>query len=305
MGREATITYEQVAAAADAMKIAGSKPTSRAIRERLGNTGSMGTVNKLLQAWKAGQERQIANALALPAPLQRAILEFMDQELSGAKATLEAELADQQQEATDLATENERQASDIEDKAETITTLQAELANVQGRMAHMDVDLDAARLDGERERKAAEAARTELAKSLLRLEAMPRLEADLATLRLELDKERQGRVVAEQQAAVLGAKLEAALERSAKADSAALDAQAQARSNGEAVFLEVAKVEAAKNTIANLTGKLDAMQAQIERQGQELEDVRQGAKKVSEEAAELRGKLGVPATQAAPGKQSK
>ena len=274
MGREATITYEQVAAAADAMKVAGSKPTSRAIRERLGNTGSMGTVNKLLQAWKAGQERQIAHALALPAPLQRAILEFMDQELAGAKATLEAELADQQQEATDLATENERQAGDIEDKVETITTLQAELANLQGRMAHMDVDLDAARLDGERERKAAEAARTELAKSLLRLEAMPRLEADLATLRGELDQERQGRVVAEQQAAVLGAKLEAALERSAKADNAALDALAQARSNGEAVFLEVAKVEAAKNTIANLTGKLDAMQAQIERQGHKPEDVR-------------------------------
>ena len=305
MGREATITYEQVAAAADAMKVAGSKPTSRAIRERLGNTGSMGTVNKLLQDWRASQERQIAYALALPAPLQRAILEFMGQELAGAKATLEAELAEQQQEATDLATENERQAGDIEDKAETITVLQAELANLQGLMAHMDVDLDAARLDGERERKAAEAARTELAKSLLRLEAMPRLEADLATLRLELDKERQGRVVAEQQAAVLGAKLEAALERSAKADSAALDALAQARSNGEAVFLEVAKVEAAKNTIANLSGKLDAMQAQIERQGHELEEVRQGAKKVSEEAAELRGKLGVPATQAAPGKQSK
>lgn len=305
MGREATITYEQVAAAADAMKVAGSKPTSRAIRERLGNTGSMGTVNKLLQAWKAGQERQIAHALALPAPLQRAILEFMDQELAGAKATLEAELADQQQEATDLATENERQAGDIEDKVETITTLQAELANLQGRMAHMDVDLDAARLDGERERKAAEAARTELAKSLLRLEAMPRLEADLATLRLALDQERQGRVVAEQQAAVLGAKLEAALERSVKADRAAIDALAQARSNGEAVFLEVAKVEAAKNTIANLTGKLDAMQAQIERQGQDLEDVRQGAKKVSEEAAELRGKLGVPVAQAAPRNQSK
>lgn len=274
MGREATITYEQVAAAAKAMQIAGSKPTSRAIRERLGNTGSMGTVNKLLQAWKAAQERQIANALALPATLQRAILEFMDQELSGAKATLEAELADQQQEATDLATENERQASDIEVKAETITTLQAELANLQGRMAHMDVDLDSARLEGERVRKAAEAARTELAKSLLRLEAMPRLEADLASLRGELDKERQGRVVAEQQAAVLGAKLEAALERSAKADNAALDALAQARSNGEAVFLEVAKVEAAKNTIANLTGKLDAMQAQIERQGHKPEDVR-------------------------------
>lgn len=290
MGREATITYEQVAAAAAAMKVAGSKPTSRAIRERLGNTGSMGTVNKLLQDWRAGQERQIANALALPAPLQRAILDFMGQELAGAKATLEAELADQQQEATDLATENERQASDIEDKAEMVTALQAELANVQGRMAHMNVDLDAARLDGERERDAAEAARTELAKSLLRLEAMPRLEADLATLRGELDKERQGRVVAEQQAAVLGAKLDAALERCAKADSAVLDALAQARSNGEAVFLEVAKVEAAKNTIANLTGKLEAMQAQIERQGQDLDAARQGGKNVGGEAPGASGK---------------
>ena len=326
MGREATITYEQVAAAADAMKVAGSKPTSRAIRERLGNTGSMGTVNKLLQDWRAGQERRIANALVLPATLQRAILEFMDQELTGAKATLEAELAEQQQEAADLATENERQAGDIEDKAEAVTALQFDLANLQGRVAQMEVDLSAARLDGERERTAAEAARTELAKSLLRLEAMPRLEADLANLRLELDKERQGRVVAEQQAAVLGAKLEAAiersakadstaldalaqarksgealhletakvevlgakleaaLERSAKADSAALDALAQARSSGEAVFLEVAKVEAAKSTIANLSGKLEAMQAQIERQAQDLDATRQGAKKVSGEA---------------------
>ena len=291
MGREATITYEQVAAAADAMKVAGSKPTSRAIRERLGNTGSMGTVNKLLQDWRAGQERRIANTLVLPATLQRAILEFMDQELTGAKATLEAELAEQQQETADLATENERQAFDVEDKAEAVTALQFDLANLQGRVVQMDIDLGAAKLDGERERKAAEEARTELAKSLLRLEAMPRLEADLASLRLELDKERQGRVVAEQQAAVLGAKLEAAIERSAKADSAALDALAQARSNGEAVFLEMAKVEAAKNTIANLNGKLEAMQAQIERQAQDLDAARQGAKKVSGEAVGTGGKV--------------
>ena len=203
---------------------------------------------------------------------------------------MSAELSEQQQEAADLATENERQAGDIEDNAETVTALQTELANVQGRMAQMDLDLCAARLDGERERKAAEAARTELAKSLLRLEAMPRLEADLASLRLDLDKERQGRVVAEQQAAVLGAKLEAAIERSAKADAAALDALAQARSSGEAVHLEAAKVETAKNTIANLAGKLEALQAQIERQAHELAAAHQVAKKASEDAAELRGK---------------
>ena len=290
MGREATITYEQVAAAAEAMKVAGGKPTTRGIRERLGNTGSMGTVNKLLQAWKAAQERQVSTALSLPPVLQRAILDFMGQELSSAKATLEAELAEQQQEVADLATENERQAADIEDKNDAAVALQANLATLQGRLNQIEIDLATARNDALREREAAEAARIELAKALLRLEAMPRLEADLGALRLDLDKERQGRVAAEQQAAVLAAKLEGANERTGKAEAATIEAVAQALKNGEAVFLEAAKVEAAKNTIANLTGKLDAMQAQIQRQADELAAARQGAAKTGVDAAELRGK---------------
>ena len=293
MGREATITYEQVDAAADAMKVAGGKPTSRGIRERLGNTGSMGTVNKLLQAWKAAQERQISTALSLPPVLQRAILDFMGQELTGAKATLEAELAEQQQEVADLAMENERQAADIEDKNDTAVALQANLATLQGRLNQIEIDLATARNDALREREAAEAARIELAKALLRLEAMPRLEADIDALRVNLDKERQGRVAAEQQAAVLGAKLEGANERTGKAEAATIEAVAQARKNGEAVFLEAAKVETAKNTIANLTGKLEAMEAQIQRQAEELSIARQEAAKTGGDAAELRVK---PAT---------
>lgn len=229
MGREATISYEQVAAAADTMKAAGNKPTSRGIRERIGNVGSMGTINRHLQAWRAGQERQIASALALPTALQRSILDFLGQELAGAKAMLESDLAEQQQEAADLAIENERQAADIEYKANELTTLHAELATLQGRLGQMEIDLAAAKDDADRERKAAEAARTELAKSLLRLEAMPRLEADLAALRADLDKEHQSRVTAEQQAAVLSAKLEAATDRAAKAEAAGVDATKEAK----------------------------------------------------------------------------
>ena len=60
MGREAAITYEQVAAAAGEMEAEGIRPTSRAVRVRLGNIGSMGTVHKLLQRWKASQEGEIA-----------------------------------------------------------------------------------------------------------------------------------------------------------------------------------------------------------------------------------------------------
>jgi len=289
MGREATITYEQVAAAADAMKAAGGKPTSRGIRERLGNTGSMGTVNKLLQAWKAAQERQVSATLFLPPVLQRAILDFIGQELSRAKAALEAELAEQQQEAADLAAENERQGADIEDKNDAAVALQATLATLQGRLGQIEIDLATARNDALREREAAEATRIELAKALLRLEAMPRLEADLGALRLDLDKERQGRVAAEQQAAVLDAKLEAANERTSKAEAAAIDAATETRKQTEAVFVEAGKAEAAKNALAHLSGKLDALQAQMEQQAGELNAARRSTAKVGAEA-EPRGK---------------
>ena len=57
MARESTITYEQVAEAADNLKAQNLKPTSRAVREALGS-GSMATVCKLLQQWQAGQTRQ-------------------------------------------------------------------------------------------------------------------------------------------------------------------------------------------------------------------------------------------------------
>jgi colicin import membrane protein len=48
IGRVAKITYEQVAAVCDAMCAANVRTSSRSVRERLGNTGSMGTINRLL-----------------------------------------------------------------------------------------------------------------------------------------------------------------------------------------------------------------------------------------------------------------
>ena len=193
MGREATVTFEQIAALADAMKMEGVKPTSRAVRERLGNTGSMGTINKLLQRWKSGQERQVSAALVLPPALQRALLEFMDNELTAARTTLETELADQQQEAADLATENERQVLENDSQSEVIEVLRADVSKHEGRAGQLESDLVVARDEAARERSGAELARTELAKAQLRLEAMPRLEADLMAVRSDLEKERIAR----------------------------------------------------------------------------------------------------------------
>jgi len=182
MPREATITYEQVAAIADAIKAEGGRAQWRTVRERLG-TGSSGTIHRMLQQWKAGQERQIVGALALPPTLQRSILDFLGQELAGAKAALETELAESQQAAGDLAVENERQVNQIEMLQTVVDELHGDKATLEGRLAQMGAELTAARDEALRERQAAEAARTESAKALLRLEAMPRLEKDLLEVR--------------------------------------------------------------------------------------------------------------------------
>ncbi len=290
MGREATITFEQVAAVADAMKTGGVKPTSRAVRERLGNTGSMGTINKLLGRWKSGQERQISASLVLPPALQRVLLEFMDSELTAARATLEAELADQQQEASDLATENERQIIENESQAEAIELLRAEVSKHQGRAGQLESDLVAARDEAARERSGAELARTELAKAQLRLEAMPRLEADLVAVRAVLETERVGRQQAEQSAAVLTAKLEAADRRATEADARTTKAEV-------AITQAVTKAEAVARELVTANVAVQTSQARLESATRELGDAKNAiataqaaAKKSSEEAAELRGK---------------
>ncbi len=201
MTREATITFEQVTAAAENIKNEGGKPTSRAVRERLGS-GSMGTINKMLQDWKAGQERKIDTALVLPAGLQRAMLDFMDVELTSARAQLRTELAEQQQETADLATENERQATKIARLEEAIEERVSDCDQKNGEIAQLYKNCDAHREEVARERQSAESARTELAKTLLRLEAMPRLEADLVEMRTKLEAEHLARVAAEKTAAV-------------------------------------------------------------------------------------------------------
>jgi hypothetical protein len=207
MGRESSITPEQVGAAAEAIKAAGVAPTLRAVRERLG-VGSMGTINRMLQSWKDTQGRPATQEVAIPPALARAIIDHMGMEIAQAKAPLVADLAEARQATADLATENERQAKEIEDLSVQMAALAEQKAAADGRAAQLAAELAAAREEAGRERRAAEEARVEVAKAALRLEAMPRLEADLTLAREALETERLSRVAAEQSAAVALARLE-------------------------------------------------------------------------------------------------
>ena len=156
-----------------------------------------------------------------------------------------------------------------------------------------------ARDEAARERGGAELARPELAKAQLRLEAMPRLEADLVAVRGILDNERAARVAAEQQAAVFAAKLEAAERRATEADARTTKAEA---ATGQAVE----KVEAVSRELVSANSAVQAGQVRLDSAAREVEDAKKSlatfdaaAQKAGEEAAELRGKLAAAQTDVA------
>lgn len=204
MPREATITYDQVVRYAETIKAEGGKPTPRQIRDRHGS-GSFGTIHKLFQQWESTQALAIEAALSLPPSVQRAILEFVRHELSVGRADLEERLCQATTSAEDLATENERQAALIDEQLVTIESLRGEKAALAGRLAEIETAIGTNREDVARERQAAEAARTEVAKLMLRLEGLPRLEAELAELRKEYQLIDRSRQEIEKELAVSGA----------------------------------------------------------------------------------------------------
>lgn len=294
MAREATITQEQVNAAADTIRATGTKPTARAVRDALG-TGSMATVLKFLQVWQAGQVRPAAQDVTLPPVLIRGLVDFIGQEVAQAKAGLEADLATAQQAAADLIAEAERQAATIDAQEKFLDESRGDKAELIGKLGQMEADLTAARDEAERERQAAEVARVEIAKVQIRVEDQAaKLEAqaaELASLKTALAASEKARQAAEQNAAVVSAKLEAC--ESSGVDLRERMGKAEARAEKAE---QLAQVKAGELATANVT--IQAGQARLEAAERELTSARKSAdearaasKTAGEEAAELKGEL--------------
>jgi chromosome segregation ATPase len=246
MAREPSITQDQVSRTAEAIRDSGNRPTARSIRERLG-TGSMATVLRLFNAWQESQVRPAESPVALPVSLQKGLLDFVAAEVERNKAELYVELGTLKQANADLIIESERQALIADNLTMSLETAHGDKATLAGQLREIELDRDAARKEAAAERQAAENARTELAKAQLRLEAMPRLEKEIDTLRGEVDTQRTALTVAEKSAAVAAAKLEAAHQVKAALDGALVRAAKElhdAREELKAAHASTAKAQA-------------------------------------------------------------
>ncbi|WP_171260960.1 DNA-binding protein, partial [Acinetobacter indicus] len=90
------ITFEQVAAVADALAGEGQQPPSRAVRDRLGDTGSPNTIHKHLAAWREARPVAAAAAPELPQALTAAIAAEIERAASQARGEIEGRLVQAQ-----------------------------------------------------------------------------------------------------------------------------------------------------------------------------------------------------------------
>lgn len=283
------ITYDQVAAAADALVGEGSKePTIKAVRARLGDTGSPNTIHRHLTAWRATRPQATVAAPELPASLTAAIATEIERAVASARAEVESKLVQSQAEAEELANAGESLEAERDELLEQVVELTTERDTLAGKADQQAADIKAQAERIEREQQAAEAARVDLAKAQLKIESsIERLgeqAAEIERLRVALDSESKARIASEQQAAVLSAKLESMTERATKAEARTELAEKQSQQNAQE--LNSARNQAQAQQIA-----LDTAAREIEDVRRQMKDVRSEAKKAGEEAAELRGKL--------------
>ena len=296
MAREG-ITYEQVSAVADALMAEGLRPAIRAVRERLGFTGSPNTIHKHLSAWREARPVAVAAAPELPRALTAAIAAEIARTASEARAEIEARLVQAQGEATDLAAAGEALEGERDELIEQVAALTSERDTLAGKASQQAVDLADQAQRIEREQQAAEAARVELATARLKIEAqaerLTEQGAELERLRQVLEVEGKARIGAEQQAAVLAARLEAATADAQRVGERAERAEQLAAQTAAALENARATAADARENVARLSGQVESLQAQQQAQTGEIERLRAlAAKKPSEPKRAARPKGG-------------
>lgn len=303
--KPATITRELIFKAADEIAADGRQPTIEAVKDLLaawtgGKGGSYATLSPALRDWKSKKrEGESANKDLPPLNLGEQIADMAAKiwsdavEAANSRFSLDLEAEKQARSAieSDLA-EAEAMIGRLETRLETVeaealaerekaTTQSATIDELRRQIEQIKAEAAireaAAAADLQREREAAEQARTELAKAQLRLEGLPRLEKDLEAARVDAKTNASRAGEAERKLAAAEASLTAAtadLERE-RATLAGVQAEvkeiraakeqaaAHAADLEKSVAVSAAKLESAEAKAADLAQQLEQHNANL------------------------------------------
>lgn len=210
MGREASITFNDVAIAANKILIGGGKPTVRSVREELGK-GSQATVHVHFKQWQAEQEAHspAINDNLMDPTITRAINLLIANKVKEATENITSKLMEEQAICEAVIKEFELQSSELEGMAEALKEMETRYATLTGRAELYEFEAKRLNMELENERKSGEAARTTLVVTKTMLEQS---NADLQKVRAELDEAKAEAAINSEAAAVARAKFDSEIE---------------------------------------------------------------------------------------------
>jgi colicin import membrane protein len=295
------ITFEEVAAAADAIIGEGQQPTIKLVRERIGK-GSDSTVHTHLTVWREARPKVKAAAPELPASLANAIATEIERAAASARSEIENKLVLAQIEANELSSAGEALEVERDEMLEQVTELTTERDRLMGKLEQQTASIKAQAERIEREQQSAEAARVELAKAQLKIESgaerLVEQVTEIERLRALLESEGKAKTTAEQQSAVALARLEAMTDRATKAELRTEQAEKQSEQARQ-------EINVSRNQVQALQAELNTAVRALDDAHIQLKEAKAEAKKAIEEAAELRGKLIAPTQKKTVAKEAK
>ncbi len=165
------ITYEKVAAAADALVAQREGATVRAVRAAIG--GSPNTILGHLQTWRGHQPQPIAAPVReMPAAIQRAWHEEALRIAAEARAETEARLVEAATDSADMKRRADELEVERDELLERIEALTRERDTLAGKDEVQTRELEEGRAELERERRAAEEGRVAVARERLASEGL-------------------------------------------------------------------------------------------------------------------------------------
>ncbi len=217
-----TITQDQVNAAADAICAEGNKPTVLDVRKRL-KAGSMSEIWRFFQVWQSIQATSEEPEFSVSVELQRTLEEFITRQVAAVKTQFTHDIEVLRQTNTELMAEIDQLTQQLAQQTAELNSARTIKDEVTGRFDQLNAELKRAQQEIEIEKEAATQSRMELVKVQLKLESVPRLEADLDQLYKNLEQERVAKMNAEHDAKTQAAKLEIETAARKKAESDLLE----------------------------------------------------------------------------------
>lgn len=216
------ITYQDVVTAINTIIANGETPSIPRIRSALGNTGSPNTIHKHLSVWRATAapivQRQPPQ---LPDALQVALVSEIERQVAAARVEIDKELAQANADLDLLSNTGEKLEEEIASVKAENSAMHDEKQRLDALVADRKEEIERLTHDLKIERENAESARIKLAQELNKKETLEStvvdLKAEIQVLKGDIQTLVAEKNQQERQCAVLQAKLESELEKTASA----------------------------------------------------------------------------------------